>query len=131
MSRFVLKKNVHQKSKQAAFHQGPVLPPSGEGSPLIVAKCFKPSELEWELVSLKWQSCWKAENKTFHLLLVFSTLANQFFLFTALKSFHVSCRFNCFEKFRNDQKIIKLFFHACNRPVRRSHYEFSKDIRRT
>ena len=34
MSRFVLKKNARQKSKQAAFHPGPVLPPSGEGSPL-------------------------------------------------------------------------------------------------
>ena len=34
MSHFVLKKIVCQKSKQAAFHPGPVLPPSGEGSPL-------------------------------------------------------------------------------------------------
>ena len=32
MSRFALKKKSRQKSKQAAFHPGPVLPPSGEGS---------------------------------------------------------------------------------------------------
>ena len=33
MSHFVLKKIAGQKSKQAALHPGPVLPPSVEGSP--------------------------------------------------------------------------------------------------
>ena len=33
MSHFVLKKIAGQKSKHAALHPGPVLPPSGEGSP--------------------------------------------------------------------------------------------------
>ena len=36
MSHFVLKKKRCQKSKQAAFHLGPVLPPSGEGSPFNI-----------------------------------------------------------------------------------------------
>ena len=31
---FFEKKIVRQKSKHAAFHPGPVLPPGGEGSPL-------------------------------------------------------------------------------------------------
>ena len=31
---FCFEKNTHQKSKQAAFHVGPVLPRSGEGSSL-------------------------------------------------------------------------------------------------
>ena len=35
LPRFVLKEKIGcPKSKQAAFHPGPVLPPSGEGSPL-------------------------------------------------------------------------------------------------
>ena len=45
MSRFVMKKIVRQKSKQAAFHPGPVLPPSSEGSPFKRNRLFQASPL--------------------------------------------------------------------------------------